>query len=43
MRRERHISLYDSRENISMEMAQERLEWASEFRDVIMKILDPRL
>ncbi len=43
MRRERHISLYDSRENISMEMAQERLEWANEFRDMIMKILDPRL
>ncbi len=43
MRRERHISLYDSRENISMEMAQERLEWASEFRDMIMKILDPGL
>ena len=43
MRRERHISLYDSRENISGEMAKERLAWAGEFRDVIMKVLNSRL
>jgi uncharacterized protein (UPF0332 family) len=40
MRRERHISLYDSRERISEEMANERLEWAFEFRDEIMKIIE---
>lgn len=42
MRRERHISLYDTRETISEEMANERLEWANEFRDEIMKIIDSK-
>ena len=42
MRRERHISLYDSRKRISSEMADERLEWAWEFREAIMNILNKR-
>jgi len=42
MRRERHITLYDSRETISESMAMQRLDWAIEFRDGIMKILDGR-
>lgn len=42
MRRERHITLYDSRETISESMALQRLEWAIELRDGVMKILAGR-
>ena len=42
MRRERHLSLYESRANISSEMAEERLEWAVEFKEAVMKILDKK-
>ena len=40
MRKERHLTLYDSRDHISERMAMERLEWARKFREKALPLLD---
>jgi len=40
LRRERHLTLYDSREHITAEKVSERIQWAKEFLKKTKELLD---
>ncbi len=39
LRRERHLTLYDSREHVSSEMVNERIDWCKEFLEKTKELL----